>query len=345
MKKLRKMLLKDYNYEIVNFIAVKKVFENLKYLLGMILIFILAVVLYILNIEFITGIVLLVLFLFFFAMPLHLINLSISDSYIVTEAYLIRHDNSWKYYVIDYDRVTDVVLKDDECLTFKFEKKKYKIKFKKYDKDLKFLITVFEAKGFLKIDGEYLERPIELEILDDEMIIIELDDIETPTQRLVGSLYDNYDCVTPGFLNYILLRNSIVNEATIVDGSLYLKINRIEVKVDHPENVSHESVQADDCIMVFEDVQDIKCFQKPSNVRGAKNELLYSDLADIPRILYLAVISDSFIEDEDNQKVFRLISSQGVLTNTLVIKYNEVIVGWKEDNEKPDFDSEEFSTM
>lgn len=345
MKKLRKMLLKDYNYEIVNFIDVKRIVQNIKYMLGMILIFILAVVLYILNIEFITGIVLLVLFVFFFVIPLHLINIWVNDSYVVTEAYLIRHDNSWKYYVIDYDRVSDVLLKNDECLTFKFEKKKYKIKFDKYDKDLKFLITVFEAKGFLKIDGEYLERPIELEIVDDKMIIIELDEIETPTQRLVGSLYDNYDCVTPSYLNYILLRNSIVNEATIVDGSLYIKINHLEVKVDHPENVSHESVQANDCILVFEDIEDIKCFQKPSNVRGAKNELLYSDLADIPRILYLAVISDSFIEDEEGQKIFRLISSQGVLTNTIVIKYKEVIVGWKDNCDKPDYDSDEISMI
>lgn len=331
MKKLKKMLKDDFNYDLQNYFTVKRLTPNLKFMLIMILVFFIHVVLYFLKVEYVSPLVLAIGFLFFFAFPLHFINLWISDSFVVSEAYLIKHDSSWKHYVIDYDRVKDVTLKDGECLKFKFERRKYKIKFKKYDKDLKFLITVFEAKGFLKYEGEFLERPIELEIVDDQVKIIELDEIETPTQRLVFSLYDSYDSVTPGYLNYILLRNSIISEASIVEGGLQLKINSIQVKVDHPENVSHEAFQANDCVVVFEDIEEIKCYQKPSNVRGAKNELLYSDIADIPRILYLAVISDSFIEDEDDKKVFRLISSQGVLTNTIVIKYKEVIVGWKND--------------
>lgn len=329
MKKLTKMLLKDFNYELNKFIIVKRVRPYLKYMFGLILVFFGFGVLYYLEVSFVTELVLVITFLLLFAIPLQFINSWISNFYIVTEAFLIKHDTSWKYKVIDYDRVTDVVLKADSVLTFKFDNKKYRIVFNKYDNDLKFLVTVFEAKGFLKYDDEYLERPIELEIIDDKVVIIELDDIETPTQRLVGSLYDNYESVTPGYFKYIVFHNSIISETSINDGNLTIKVNSIDVKVDHPENITHEAVEAQDVIIVFEDVESIECFQKASNDRQAKNALVCTDINEIPKVFLKAVISDSFVEDSETQNVFRMISSQSTMTNTTVIKYKSVIVGWK----------------
>ncbi|MFK5883382.1 MAG: hypothetical protein QM489_03470 [Candidatus Izemoplasma sp.] len=329
MKKLIKILLKDFNYELNSFIIVKRLKPYRKYMFGLILIFFGASILYYLDISFVTELVLVVMFLLLFAIPLQLINSWTSNFYIVTEAFLIKHDTSWKYHVIDYDRVTNVVLKEERILSFKFGKKTYKIVFDKYDKDLKFLITVFEAKGFLKYDGEFLERPVEFEILDDQFKIIELDEIETPTQRLVGSLYDNYESVTPGYFKYIVFHNSIISEVAINDGNLSIKVNSVDVKVNHPENTTHEAIEAQDVIIVFEDVEAVECFQKPSNDRQTKNTLLSTEIEELPNVLLKAVISDSFVEDTDSQSIFRMISSQSTMTNTTLIKYKSIIVGWK----------------
>ena len=98
-------------------------------------------------------------------------------------------------------------------------------------------MDILEAKGktFDKTK-DYMVRPIDIIIADGEVKIVDVKITESTIDKIVAEHYGSYEMLTPGFIDDIILLNSVIEEAYFKDSHLYMKISRIEVKPGHPEN-------------------------------------------------------------------------------------------------------------
>ncbi|WP_143312388.1 hypothetical protein [Candidatus Izimaplasma sp. ZiA1] len=326
MNKKVKKIEKKYKIVLDNYILVERKKGHLKYYYLLMPLFILSVILNQLNVEFFNLLTVAIFALVFLALPISMIYEVMSNKIIITSKGMFLLDKTDRIINFKYSSIKSV-LKINGTLQITDSHNKVKIIKSKFNYDFTILETIFEAKGYLTHDDEYLIRPIEILVTDNKLVIVELEDIETDIQKIVGELYNNYDIVTPGYINYFVFRNSVFDKPTLKGNDLYIKMNKVDVKVDHPENISHEAIEVNDVVVLFKNITEARLYVKDPNVRGSKNDLVTNKLEEIIDSLENCVVSDSFVIGDNK---FQYLLSNKIMMNTFNFTYEEVIVGWNE---------------
>ncbi|MBN2605500.1 MAG: hypothetical protein JXR62_06745, partial [Bacilli bacterium] len=244
---------------------------------------------------------------------------------LITPECLIQRNSRKSIVLIPYDKIKKFKIDNDRNVILENGDAKITLNPALLGSDLATIIEILETKGktFDK-NRDFMIRPVTIEIVDGKVMIIDQKNEETETERLVGVYAKQYPMLTPGFLEYIILMNSIVERATKVDENLILKLNVAQVLEGHPENTKFESQLVTDCILIFEAVDVETVVRKDAENKKESKEIKIT-LSTLAKKLSKSVISDWRLD----RGVIYLQFSVGVEILQVTMGYKEVIVGWK----------------
>ena len=325
IEKLTKLLLKEYSYELESHKVCYEDIKKSKIIVPAITLFLILA-----GIYFTTGIFDLVVlgFAFFILVliPLALRKGETYDVVVITPELLIKQKMKNEVVAIAFDNIkkfgtdkTGVVLSDG--------KKSISLDPAILADDILIIIEILEAKGktFDKTK-DFMIRPIEVVIKDNKVSIVDVEVEETSTEKIVSETYKDYAMLTPGFINDIILMNSVVEETYIKEDNLYLKLSSFEVNPGHPENTMFDSQVATDCIIIFENVVLEKMSKKEA--RGSDEEVIDTTLENLVVEIEKGVISDwKYLKNGIDLQF-----SVGLYVLRTSFKYTEVIIGWNKFN-------------
>lgn len=321
--KIKRTLMKEYSYKIESHKVLHEEIKKNKLIIPGIILFIVVTVMFFTT-DIIDFIILCFSFFVLVIIPFALRREETYDIVVVTPEYLIKQTSKNKVSAIRFDNIkkfgtdkTGVVIRDDHS-SISLDPSVLK-------EEVLTVIEILEAKGktFDK-SKDYMIRPIKIAIVDNEIRIIDIKEDESLTNEIVSEKNNEYPMITPGFIDDIILMNSVVEGAYLENDNLCLKISRFEVKEGHPENTLFESQIANDCILIFENAVVSSIIKKDAN--GPNEEVIEASLDNLILDLDKAVISnwkclDNVIDFEFAIELYIVRTS---------IKYDEIIVGWKE---------------
>jgi len=263
-------------------------------------------------------------FVLFVMVPLGLSKTNKYSAIVITPKYLIQILGKKEFVIIDYDLITafDITPKNDMVISQ--NRKRVIIGMQCYQNDLAPLIEILEAKGkTYDVTKEYMVRPVEINIIDGKIVITDLE-VHEDIDDVFEEFYKDYLMLTPGFITDVLFMNSVIEDNKFENGVWSLKFNKLEINEGHPENTSFESIVVEDCIVVFE-----KTFFKSITIKDAreKNSTAIkqeSDFSVIKGQLKKGIVSDWNSDDKE----FTFEFATGMSRITVIIEYNEVLVGW-----------------
>lgn len=320
IEKIRKILLRKYNVKLETYkVLYEDIYRN-KILVPAITLFLVSLVVYFTTSAF-DFIVLLFLFFMLVIVPLALRKEETYDIVIITPEYIIKQITKRKVIAIKFDNILKFGTSEKGIVIKDFENE-ISLDPSTLGEEILIVMDILEAKGktFDK-KKDYMIRPIEIQILDGEVKIIDIKISESTTDEIVAQHFGVYEMLTPGFIEDIVLLNSIIEEAYCKDNNLYIKVGRIEVKQGHPENTLFESQIANDCILIFENANALSIVKK--GVSGSEEEAI-SDLDMFTKLLTKGVISDwKYRQNEIDLQIY--VEQYIVIVS---LEYEEVIVGW-----------------
>ncbi len=197
---------------------------------------------------------------------------------------------------------------------------------KLYEDVFEVITDILEAKGktFDK-SKDYMIRDIIIRIVDNEIILDEVEEEETTTEKLTKQFFNHYEHLTPGYIDEIIPRNSNVRDVKIFDEHLSIKFEKFTVKGNHPENTTFENIQAFDCIFIFESAGIVEYSVKEGmekNVPYIAKEVTLTALTED--------LKDSIVTEwKYGRNSIILIFKSGIGNVKLSLNFKEVIVGWK----------------
>lgn len=324
IENLGKLLLKKYNYKLGVHKVCNEEIKKSQIIVPAIAIFVIMLILYIFQV--ISIIVLGFAFFVFVLIPLALKKGEKYNVLIVTPDRLIQQTTKKDVVVIEYEDVKKFS-NDDKKIIIKDAKGTIVLDPESLADDILSIVEVLEAKGktFDKTK-DYMIRPIEVKILKNKIIVKDIEQAETSTEKIVAEVYKDYAMLTPGFIKDIILMNAVVDDSYTENNNLFLNLSRFEVNPGHPENTMFESQMANDCIMIFEDVEIINVSKRKA--RGTKEEEIDTTVEGLIGIIEKGVISDwKYLKNK-----IELQFSVGIFIVRTSFKYKEVIIGWNEFN-------------
>lgn len=266
---------------------------------------------------------------FFFALvviPLALFEKDISDKMIITPKYIIKSFKNREFTAIEFDNINNFVLSEKDDLIIEDDDSRIIFVNKIDIEDTAKIVDILEAKGktFDK-EKEHLIRPILVTIVNNEITLQDLEVEETSTEKMVDKYYQEYPMLTPGFLLDVIFMNSVVEQTYKTDNNLVIKLNEIQVKEGHPENIGFDPIIAEDCIVIFEDVEIQKVLLKNTHDKSVLEESLPLELSSIYDHIEKGVIVNWQYRRSSIDLHFAI--ELGLLKASF--KYAEVIIGWK----------------
>jgi len=320
IEKISKILLKKYGFKLESHRVLYEEINKNKLIIPSISFFVILAVIYFTTAVF-DFVVLAFAFFIFVIIPLALKKEETYDIVIITPEYIIKQTTKRKVAAIKFDEIKKfgtnkigIVIKDGDieiCLDPSI-----------LAEEILIVMDILEAKGktFDKTK-DYMVRPIDIIIADGEVKIVDVKITESTTDKIVAEHYGSYEMLTPGFIDDIILLNSVIEEAYFKDSHLYMKISRIEVKPGHPENTLFESQIANDCILIFEHINVLSIVKR--GVSGAdEKEIENKDL--FAKEIKKGVISDwKYRQNEIDLQIY--VKQDVILAS---FEYEEVIVGW-----------------
>ena len=329
--KLKALMKKKYNYNMGEFKVCSPEQEKSKMLFWPVYIFIVVLIGYAIQLvglipDIYNVIIVGIVGVLLMAYQAVLISKNKAEALVVTPEYLIKCFGNNTFVVVKYNEIKKFKVNEKEGLIISDRKNEISISPVCYQGDLEPIVDILEAKGktFDK-SREYMKRPVEIKIVKNKIIVRDIKQEESTTEKLVGEYYEEFKMLTPGFIHDIIFLNSVVDDVFTSDNNLILNVDKIEVKEGHPENTGFESIIASDCIIIFENV-DIK-YVNTKKVRGndAKEEVLSNELESIVSKIEKGVI----VNWKYRKNGIELHFAVGVELLKVSFNYNEVIVGWK----------------
>lgn len=328
--KLKVFMKKKYNYNMSEFKVCSPEKEKNKMLFWPIYLFVVVLVVYAIQLLdlipdifsiIVVGIVGGLLLIY----QVVLISKNKQESLVVTPEYLIKCFGNNTFIVVKYDEIRKFKVNEKEGLIISDQKNEISISTVCYQTDLEPIIDILEAKGktFDK-SREYMKRPVEIKIVKNKIIVRDIKQEESTTEKLVGEYYEEYKMLTPGFIRDIIFINSVVDDLFASDNNLILNIDKIEVKEGHPENTGFESIIASDCIVIFENVNIKYINVKKVRDKDAKEEVLSNELESIVSNIEKGVIVNWKYRKNGIELHFAI----GVKLLKVSFDYKEVIIGW-----------------
>ncbi len=247
-----------------------------------------------------------------------------NEGLVITAKYIIKREERNSLIVIEFDKITK--FKDDKDELYIIQNSELiAIKKDLYTAHIEIIVDILEAKGktFNKAK-DFMIRPIQIKFDGDEIKIEDIEVDETETEKVTAALYSDYGHLTPGFLEEIIPRNTIIREVVLDGPHLQLKCSQLSVKEDHPENTGYGNLEVDDSILVFENALIMDFAVRDSNERSAK----YNEFEVTSQNL-IDELTNSVIDDWKYGKgKVMFIFKAGLGNVRLEIKYKEVIIGW-----------------
>lgn len=247
------------------------------------------------------------------------------ESLIVTPEYLINSFGKKTFVVVNYDQIRKFRYTEKTGLLISDRKNEISITPANYKNDLGPIIEILEAKGktFDKT-REFMKRPIKIRIIKGEIVVTDIKQEESSTEKLVGEYYEKFKMLTPGYIRDIIFLNSVIDEVFTKDNNLIMKLDKIEVKEGHPENTGFDSIIASDCITIFENVKIKYVNIKKVRDRNAKEEVLPNSLESIIENIEKGVIANWKYRKNGIDLHF----AAGTNLVKVSFEYKEVIIGW-----------------
>jgi hypothetical protein len=326
---LQELLKSKYDYDLNEYAIYETKREASKLPKITIGLFLVAVVLYLLNVtgvfeNFINLTILFVLLVVLVFLPLAWKKGGKYEAIIVTPKFLIERLEKKEFTVIDFDEITAFqVTKEGICIREK--RKEIILGTNLFREEIEPIVDILEAKGkTFDPKKEFMIRPIHISIEDNKITIKDIE-VETETDILYEKYHSKFEFLTPGFIDEVLFRNAEVEEAIIDGDHLVLKMDSLEVKGGHPENTSFESIIAMDCIVIFEHVKVSKLILKNLNVADEADQKLKLQMKEMLPYLKKSVVS----EWRSTPNKMEMSFGTGVHVLQTAFKYEDVIVGWK----------------
>lgn len=328
IKRLTKLLEKQYDYILNEYKVSESIKKPNKFLKPGLILFAVSAVLYGLQlagvIEFMNFILFFVSFILFVAFPLSKRQGYQKEALIFTPKYLIKRISRKEFTVISYNKITSFS-HSENAIILKENGTVLELELTKYPNDLEILIDILEAKGktFDK-EKDYMVRPIEIIISDGVIKIEDLKLKETNTETITKSLFEKYNSLTPGFIREIIPKNAILYEVEVKGKDLYLTMSHFDVNGGHPENTSFNSISVEDCIMIFENYKVKEFLKRDSNEKGTKYDVVEITEENVISYLKKAVVH----EWKFNANTATFIFVVGVGSVKIEFDFTEVIIGW-----------------
>ncbi len=249
---------------------------------------------------------------------------------VVTTKYLIERKGKDEFVAIAFDDISSYDITKDG-IHIGAKGKEVLLGLNMFREELDSIVDILEAKGkTFEPEKEFMIRPIEIRI---ENNIIHLDEVEhrTALDDLFDRFSDQYMMLTPGFVDLIIFRNANVLESKVLNdsNSLVMKLDRFEVKEGHPENTKFDSIIAQDCIVVFQQVSISHMILQNLHDDSEKDKVCDNTLDCATQYLDNAVISDWKI----NKNKVDFVLATGVHTLKMSFSFKDVIVGWNKTKE------------
>lgn len=326
-KKLEKILLKN-NVELNNHIMVKQEHKVDKYAIYSYIAFGILLVLFLfdmfspINLR-LNGFIIYIALSLLVLYPIATRDTSPKECLCVTEEGLLKLEDK-TLIQIKYDEVTRYKF-DDLNIYISKGKELMTINRNIFSEVLESIIDILEAKGkTFDPKKDYMIREVEIKIIDGKVVLKDVEEEETVTEKITSKFLDKYDHLTPGFIKEIIPRNSIVRSTEIYDNHLDIFVDRLTVKGEHPENTTFDNQEVFDCIFIFENARIAQYAVKESNEKSAPYKL-----QELTSASMLDELKDSVIDEWQygiNELIF--IFKAGLGNIKIHLKYDEVIIGW-----------------
>jgi|LGOV01.1.fsa_nt_gb hypothetical protein len=330
IERLQKILTSKFDYQLEEYALYEIAYKKSKLLLILSAIFVLIFIFFILDA---TGVIntfmnfgiFAFLFLILIIIPFALKKGSKYDAIIVTPEFLIQRTSKTEFAIVKFDNITKFKI-NSEGINIKSSRAVILLGLDMFREEIDPIIDILEAKGkTFDSEKEYMIRPIEIKIEDNKIVIIDIEDTsKSETELLYAQCSVDYEMLTPGFINEIIFRNSMVESSCVSDQNLTIRLNRFEVKGGHPENTTFGNIDVEDCIVVFEAVKMKKLILQDSHKKDEPDLELELDVNLIIEHLENAMISHWRSSGKDIDLFF----ATGVLILQASFSFKEVIIGW-----------------
>lgn len=328
IERLQKMLKSKLDYDLKEYALYEIKREMSKLVIGSLIVFMIFVVLFILDTSgtfasFMNLGILIFVFFVFVLVPLALKKGSKHDAIIVTPDLLIQRTSKTDFSIIRFNDI-ERFLVTKEGIAIKDKKSTVLLGLDLFREEIDPIIDILEAKGkTFDPEKEYMIREILVKIEDNEIIIIDIEKDEF-SAKLYEKYNKDYEMLTPGFINEIIFRNSMVDSTSVNGDNIAFTLNGFEVKGGHPENTTFGTITVEDCILLFRDVTLKQLLLQNLNSKDKKDEELPLEIESFPQYLENAVISHWKSSGKDIDLYF----ATGVNILKTSFSFKEVIIGW-----------------
>lgn len=185
INKLKKFMLDEYSYQMYEY----KIFKAKKthYIPVVILVslFICTFIFYVLGdkgtIEdnFMSIYMIISASIIFFLFSMYVLNMLLSEIFIITPKYIIKRNKCWRFNIIDIDDIVKIDFKTSVMyrglnIHIISEVQTIKVDVVMYAGDLSFLVDIFEAKGLIEnINNEIVKKDITIKIVNDSVEVVD----------------------------------------------------------------------------------------------------------------------------------------------------------------------------
>jgi hypothetical protein len=242
---------------------------------------------------------------------------------LLTPNEVIQRISRKEFVFIKYDDITSFRLLEGAA-EIKGKKNTIIISLAMFREELVPLLDILEAKGkTFEEDKDYMVRPISITIKDNQ-IIIKDDEVETDSDRVYKFYIEKYKTLTPGFIEEVMLHNSMIDSIAINEKNLEFKIASAEVKAGHPENTNFESIIAKECGMILEEAKVVSILSRNLNIEGEADLEIKPTFETLKKEIQDGVIGDvKFLKG-----TLKLDIGVGVHTFIVELEYKNVLFGW-----------------
>ena len=247
------------------------------------------------------------------------------EALIITAEGLIMRTSRKEFFILKYDNITK--FRQDSQAVYLFEhREQMTLPRSLYGEVLEILVDILEAKGktFDK-NKDYMIRPIRVIFDGDQIKIEDVEQEDSETEKLTQKLFREYPHLTPGYLEEIIPRNTVIYDVVLDGPHLELICSKVEIKGNHPENTTFGHIMATDAIIIFLDAEIIELSARDTNERAQPY-----DKVPVNKQNLVNYLKDSVVDDwKYDVRSVLFINKAGLGNVRFRVKYSDVIVGWK----------------
>ena len=200
-------------------------------------------------------------------------------------------------------------------------KQKMRINYTYYDADLRNLEKVLTYAGVygespMRYVVSFIEGALHVEGFKDSQ--------DKDSETLFNRFIDSYSCLTPGFLDDIMLYNAEIESIEIIENKhVTWTLSHIDVSNNHPENPHFDAHKTDQAVLIFTELRLERCeiIDEKGSVKRQSARL--NTLVDC--------VGEGLISEVNHSVEYRRVEmyiARGVERVRIQFIYKEFIAGW-----------------